>query len=356
MRFSWLRMAWLLASLGLSVAAAAAQAPPAKELEGQATVAVVVGGDTVPPAGERRGGNPVLPGADPHVVVVGDTFWLYPTWSRPGSGEAFHAFSSTNLTDWSRNGPVLRLADVPWVAEDGRPWHGAWAPCIAAHAGRWYFYYSVGPQNPQPSRLGVAVGDGPQGPFRDSGRPLLTGGNGFEAIDPMVFEDPNSGTTYLYAGGSAGAKLRIFELNPDRVSLGREIRVDTPPQFTEGAFVHLRDGRYYLSYSHGSWERASYSVHYATGPSAVGPWTYRGAILTSDTTRKGPGHHSFVRHPTTGEWLIFYHRWENRTGDGPYRGSRQVCVDRVDYDAEGGIVPIRMTGGAGEPARSGRGL
>ena len=190
----------------------------------------------------------------------------------------------------------------------------------------------------------MAVGDTPAGPFRDSGKPLLTGGDGFEAIDPMVFTDPKSGTSYFYAGGSAGAKLRVFALNPDLVSFAREIPVETPPQFTEGVFMHHRDGRYYLSYSHGGWQRSSYSVHYATADSPTGPWTYRGAILVSDGKHKGPGHHSFIQSPLTGEWLIVYHRWENQKGDGPYRGFRQVCVDRVEYDKDGLVRPIVMTG------------
>ena len=64
-------------------------------------------------------------------------------------------------------------------------------------------------------------------------------------------------------------------------------------------------------------------------------------ILKSDETRKGPGHHSFLQDPRSGDWFIFYHRWENQSGDGPYRGSRQVCIDRLEYDEfEGGhIVP-----------------
>ena len=38
------------------------------------------------------------------------------------------------------------------------------------------------------------VADRPEGPYRDSGKPLITGqlvkdGVGFEAIDPMVFTD-----------------------------------------------------------------------------------------------------------------------------------------------------------------------
>ena len=300
-------------------------------------------------AGLVHAANPLMPGADPHALARGDTVWIYPTWSDERRGERFFALSSTNLVNWQRHGPVLDFKDVQWIKDDGQERHHAWAPSVLEKNGKWHFYYSVGPQNPTPSRLGVAVGDGPQGPFRDSGQPLLTGGNGFEAIDPMVFTDPKSGKTYLYAGGSAGAKLRVFELNPDLVSLAREIPVETPPQFTEGAFMHVREGRYYLSYRHGGWQHSSYSVHYATADSPAGPWTYRGAILTSDATRKGPGHHSFIRHPGTGEWLIVYHRWENQTGDGPYRGRRQVCIDRVEFDAAGLIRPIVMTGSEPTP-------
>lgn len=289
-----------------------------------------------------------MPGADPHALVLGETVWLYPTWSDERRGERFFAFSSKNLADWHRHGPVLDFADVEWIKDDGQPWHGAWAPCLLARGGKYFFYYSVGPQNPTPSRIGVAVGDSPAGPFRDSGKPLLTGGNGFEAIDPMVFTDPISEQTYLYAGGSAGATLRVFEMNADSISIGRETPVETPPEFTEGAFMHHYQGRYYLSYSHGGWRDASYSVHYATAASPGGPWHYRGAILTSDATRKGPGHHSFIRQPGTGEWMIVYHRWENRTDDGPYRGSRRICIDRVEYDDEGLIRPVIMTG-SGRP-------
>jgi hypothetical protein len=308
--------------------------------------------DPIQPGPAWEATNPLLPGADPHALVLGDTVWVYPTWSD-GKGERFFAFSSADLKRWQRHGPVLDFGDVAWIKDDGQERHHAWAPSVLTRDGKYYFYYSVGPQDPTPSRIGVAVGDAPAGPFRDSGKPLLTGGNGFEAIDPMVFTDPKSGNCYLYAGGSAGARLRVFELNPDLVSFAREAPVETPPQFTEGAFMHYHDGRYYLSYSHGGWRHSSYSVHYATAAAPTGPWAYRGAILASDATRKGPGHHSFVRLPRTGEWRIFYHRWENQRGDGPYRGSRQVCCDAVEYDQNGLIRPIVMTGQA-VPQTTGR--
>ena len=291
--------------------------------------------------------NPLFVGADPHAHAEGKTVWIYPTGGGP-EGKAFYAFSSEDLKKWLRHGPVLRLRDVPWVEEIARSGRGtyAWAPAIIERDGKWYFYYSIGQK---PASIGVAVGDGPAGPFRDSGKPLLQdhGQRGFEAIDPMVFADPKSGKYYLYAGGSAGATLRVFEMNPDMVSFAKEVRVKTPQEFTEGAFMHYRDGLYYLSYSHGRWKNASYSVHYATSKTPVGPWTYRGAILTSDATRKGPGHHSFFVNPADGALYIAYHRYDGVRGSGPYdQVPRAVCIERVHYNADGTIRPIVMTGGA----------
>jgi beta-xylosidase len=290
--------------------------------------------------GEFR--NPVMRGADPHAVVISNTFWVFPTFSERGR-QQFFSFSSTNLVDWERHGPVLDFEDVVWIKDDGAPTHFAWAPGVLPANGKFYFYYSVGPQNPTAARLGVAVGGSLTGPFIDLGKPLFKGGNGFEAIDPIAFRDPKSGKVLLYAGGSAGAKLKVFELDADLVSIAREIPVETPPKFTEGAFMHYHERHYYLSYSHGGWRDSSYSVHYASSESPTGPWIYHGAILTSDATHKGPGHHSFVKDPRDDRWLIFYHRWENQTGNGPYRGSRQICIDRVEYDGEGLIRPVVMT-------------
>jgi beta-xylosidase len=297
--------------------------------------------------------NPLFTGADPDIVALCGRWWVYPTNAvDPTDGFAatrFYAWSSPDLQHWTRSAPLLEMKDVPWIAADGAPNHGLWAPSLTAAHGRYYLYYAVGPQNPTPSRLGVAIGNSPAGPFHDSGRPLYIGGNGFEAIDPMVFVD-RKGQAYLYAGGSAGAMLRIFELKPDMTEIAREVPVKTPPFFSEGAFMHERNGLYYLSYSHGHWNGPDYSVHYATGPSPVGPWTYRGEILGSDRTHQGPGHHSFAENPRTHQWVIAYHRWQRGPGPGPFDGTRQVAVDAVHYRANGRIEPIRETDGP--PPRS----
>jgi beta-xylosidase len=159
--------------------------------------------------------NPVFTGADPDFVALCGRWWVYPTNAvDPKDGFAaarFYAWSSPDLQHWSKSAPLLEMDKIDWIKADGASYHGLWAPSLTAAKGRYYLYYSVGPQNPTPSRLGVAVSDRPDGPFTDSGKPLLTGGNGFEAIDPMVFVDAKSGKAYLYAlrqRGREAAHLR----------------------------------------------------------------------------------------------------------------------------------------------------
>ena len=295
----------------------------------------------------RSRGNPVFDGADPHAIVVGGTLWIYPTRGFGRGRRGFWAFASEDLVNWRVYGPVLDYAGIGWIeALDKLPGgrRQAWAPGVAADAGHFYFYYSAGPQDPVPSSVGAAVGDAPWGPFRDIGRPLVTGALGeFEAIDPMVFTDPKDGKHYLYAGGSNPGVMRVWELDDSLVKIVREVPVEQPPQFTEGAFVHAANGRYYLTYSHGGWRDATYSVHAAEADSPAGPWRYRGPILVSDATHKGPGHHSLVNSPHDGRPYIVYHRWNDRAGDGPYDGSRAVAIDALEYDDAGHIRPVKMT-------------
>lgn len=285
-------------------------------------------------------------GADPHIAFFNDKFWLYVT-SQSALGPknpVFYVYDSTDLKTWHQSAPALQFKDIPWIYADGQRWHGGWAPAIAEKDGQFFFYYAVGLQGVTPSRLGVARGESAAGPFVDKGEPLFTGGDGFEAIDPMAFCDPQSGKWYLYAGGSAGAKLRMWELAPDMMSLAREIPIETPPGFTEAAFMHYHNGLYYLSYSHGHWKSTNYCVHYATAATPSGPWNYRGTILQSDATRKGPGHHSFLRDPRSGQWFIAYHRWQSSDGGDPFgsSGGRRLAIQPIEYGENGDIIKIEM--------------
>ena len=294
--------------------------------------------------------NPIFQGADPDVLLVDNTVWIYPT-HRTGIERRFFAYASKDLVKWEIHGPIFDFKNVDWIWEDEtrHTWgpglqdgNLAWAPGVAHKDGKFYIYYSVGPK---PSHIGVAVSDFPAGPFKDIGRPLLSdrGNPNYETIDAMAFTDPNTGTSYLYAGGSAGAKLLVYELNDDMISLKRQIEADTPPYFTEGPFMHYRNGVYYLSYSHGVWWDGSYTVRYATSKTPYGPWDYQGVIMQSNDRHRGPGHHSILHLSKKDQWYIIYHRWNDKEGPGPYDDYRKVAIEALEYDENGRIESIMMT-------------
>jgi hypothetical protein len=104
-----------------------------------------------------------------------------------------------------------------------------------------------------PSHLAVATAHAASGPFVDAGKPLLCG-EGIENIDPMAFDDPQTGKRLLYWG--SGAKpIKVQELAPDRLgflpgSIPTEIIFpDGRKEYRsliEGAWVTFRNGTYYL--------------------------------------------------------------------------------------------------------------
>ncbi len=288
--------------------------------------------------------TPLFPGADPDICADKGKYWIFPTNADGTKDNCFFAYSSTDLIDWHKSSnAILNLADISWANDDGASSHGLWAPGIFRQNNKWYLYFSVGPQNPTPSRIGVATCDKPDGVFIDIGRSIVTGSSGFEAIDPMVFRDPNSAKVYLYCGGSAGSTLHVYELNDDLVSIKRQVTVENPKNFTEGSFMHFYNGKYYLSYSHGNWQDDTYCVCYSTAGSPTGPWTYQGKILASDDHYMGPGHHAFFHNQSNDQWYIVYHRWPRSKVAGAPIASRIVSIDPMYYDKQGRIIPIKMS-------------
>ena len=62
-------------------------------------------------------------------------------------------------------------------------------------------------------------------------------------------------------------------------------------------------------------------------------------ITNADKTVDGPGHHSLLEHD--GEYLIVYHRHDiPRTPNGLLR---QICADRMTFDADGNIERVTPT-------------
>ena len=62
----------------------------------------------------------------------------------------------------------------------------------------------------------------------------------------------------------------------------------------------------------------------------------------------GAGHHSVIRIPGRDEYYIVYHR---RPLGATAMGHRQTCIDRMEFDADGFIKPVKMTFEGVKPVR-----
>lgn len=275
----------------------------------------------------------VLPGmnADPHIAVFGDTYYLYPTTDDDNinywSSTSFRCWSSKNLKDWKNEGIILDLnKDITWAKDK------AWAPCITARNGKYYFYFSAG------QSIGVAESDRPQGPFRDClGKPLVSKDSyNTQVIDPMVFIDDDK-TAYLYFGSGM---LRVVKLNDDMISFdpGAVKSIDSVPS-SEGSFVFKRNGIYYLMFSCFGTESPNYSVWYATSDKPEGPFTVatNNPVLEQKNKVKGTGHNSMVQIPGTDQWVMAYHRFRIPDGNGFHR---ETCLSPMRFRGNGLIKNV----------------
>ena len=103
----------------------------------------------------------------------------------------------------------------------------------------------------------------------------------------------------------------------------------------------VRKGKYYLMWSEGGWGGPNYSVAYAIGDSPLGPFKKIGKILQQDPKiATGAGHHSVLNIPGTDDWYIVYHR---RPLTRTSAGHRETCIDRMYFDENGLILPVKIT-------------
>ena len=192
----------------------------------------------------------------------------------------------------------------------------------------------------------MAVADRPEGPYRDAlGHPLINEiVNGAQPIDQFVFRD-DDGQFYMFYGG--WRHCNVCRLSPDLLSIvpwpdGELFHEITPSEsYVEGPFMLKRNGKYYFMWSEGGWTGPDYCVAYAIADNPFGPFRRVGKILEGDhTIAMGAGHHSVIQYPGKDEYYIVYHRRPLTETDG---NSRETCIDRLYFNADGTIRPVVMT-------------
>lgn len=301
-----------------------------------------------------RSGNPIIPGwyADPEVHVFNNEYWIFPTYSAAYNDQTFmDAFSSKDLITWTKHERVLDMPNIKWAKR------AMWAPSIIKR-GDWYYLFFGANDIQNDSTLGgigVAKSKSPTGPFIDHlGKPLIDKfHNGAQPIDQMVFQDKDGAYYIIYGGWK---HCNIAKLNSDFTGFipfadGTTFKEITPAGYVEGAYMMLKDNKYYFMWSEGGWTGPNYAVAYAVGNSPFGPFERVGRILEQDSTvARGAGHHSVLKAPTSGKYYIVYHR--RPLGDTG-RDHRAVSIEEMHFDERGMIKPVVLTkeGVAADPIK-----
>jgi len=303
----------------------------------------------------KSSGNPLFEGwyADPEGVVFGDEYWIFPTYSNRYKQQVFFdAFSSKDLVTWEKHEKILDTTIISWARQ------AMWAPAAIENNGKYFLFFSANDiQRPGSSLynaddninhtggIGIAVADNPGGPYSDYlGKPLIDDFyNDAQPIDQFVFKDKD-GQHYIFYGGwrhcNIGKLSDDFKtvIPWDSENLFKEI---TPEGYVEGPFMFLRNNKYYLMWSEGGWTNGSYKVAYAMADQVDGPYERIGTILESDTTvATGAGHNSAINVPNTDDWYMIYHRRPIPNED---RDHRVTCIDKMEFNTDGTIKPIKMT-------------
>ena len=283
-------------------------------------------------------GNPVIPGyfADPTIKKFGDTYYMYAT--TDGSGAGFgpaQVWISKDFVNWT-------LMPMNWPDS-----HWIWAPDVLQDAvdGKYYYIYC------QPCNLYAGVSDTPRGPWKnilgESEAVLVPDRFVTNAItlDGQTFVD-DDGSVYLYWGTWGiykGFGCGAGKMTPDMKGFSetRLIPNTEATDFFEAPFVLKRNGVYSFMYSSGSCHDHTYRVQYATSDKPLGPYTYRGCILETNTdgTVHGPGHHSILKEGD--DYYMVYHRHDNPHSNRGFH--RQLAIDRMTFLPDGSIEKITPT-------------
>jgi len=305
--------------------------------------------------------------ADPSAHVFNGKIYIYPSHDEDIDVESndngdqydmkdYHVYEMKDTETYPRDcGCVFTLKDVKWASKQ------LWAPDCEEKDGKYYFYFPARDKTGM-FRIGVAVGDKPEGPFTPEDDYI----QGTYSIDPCCFKDTD-GKYYLTMGGLWGGQLdqyrnnkwsadnkepkdkepactpKIALLKDNMKELAEELRDlvivdefgqpltggDDVRRYFEDPWLFKKGDTYYFTYSTGT----SHLLCYATSKNVYGPYTYGGCILSP--VLGWTTHHSILEF--NGKWYLFYHDCERSNG---INQKRNVKFRELTFKPDGKIQPM----------------
>lgn len=282
-----------------------------------------------------------VPFADPYILYYDGVYYAYGTHrSDGGIGVA----TSTDLRTWdfwvgkAKDGYALAKGDAFGAS-------GFWAPEVYRRGDRFVMYYTA------QFRVCAAVSKSPLGPFvNETPEPIIAG---LRAIDNSLFVDKDGSLKMVFARLEGGSNIAwMTDMQPDalRERYGNRrflLKAELPwelysGKITEGPFLIVHDGVYYLTYSSNEYPDKRYSIGLATATAVTGPWKKRtaGPIACQLGGLNGTGHHSFFR-DADGRWRIVFHAHSSESEVNP----RHMYIADVKFVRDAQNEPTIEIGG-----------
>src|SRR5690606_12029294 len=193
--------------------------------------------------------NPVIApvAADPSLIRAPDgTWYLYATQDRWDDGVEHYLpiFRSADLVTWEFVGDVF-VFPPRWKSQGF-----LWAPDISLVGDTYHLYYSYSTWGDPNPCIGLATSRTPEGPWEDLGRPVFCSDDiGVRnSIDPYHHVAADGSRTLIWGSFNG---IYATALNPEGTDAVGEITRLADSRF-EAAYIHEREGAYYLFLSVGS--------------------------------------------------------------------------------------------------------
>ena len=301
---------------------------------------------------------------DPTVWQAGGIYYASSTGQR--------ILESRDLVHWRDTGRrLLEQTEYEWIKQT---WPHVWAPDVVK-IGEWYNLYMTVHNGGAHTAIIAYRSKSPAGPFGDRQLILRSEEDGrSEVIDAEVVQDVQSGRVWLFFGHG---DLRRLELTADGrgrapgakiehvagLALGRKAWGKDDERYgahaTEGAYLHFRDGWWYLFVSVGNWHNHTYRLAVGRSRTLDGKFFdkqgrpmadgYATVVLSSEKDDEffGPGHNGEIFEVLSGRTYIFYHCHWRKSG-GSNLAARYLFLQEIFWDDEG----WPYFGNGGKPQKS----
>lgn len=291
--------------------------------------------------------NPVIASAlaDPTIWKVGEEFRITSTGLQ-------NAYSSNNLVKW----PLASSLPVNSTERALCTQHGSqiWAPDVTMVNGKYMMYITCYNSATDNSIVALESADGKHFSYVGVVTSYNTNGNIKDTIDPEVVTDPSTGKVWMFFGSTG--RIHRVELNSTGTALaggasyvpvaGLDINNNSSrSKVFEAAYLHYRDGYWYMFASAGKYWDYSYKIVVGRSKTLTGTFVDKnGASMldgnattvissASGDTLFGPGHNAAIFTDRRGQDYIFYHchcSTISTNGDDRYG-----CLQRIFWGEDG---------------------